>query len=92
MSNDDPRDPNAADSASFEDSMRQLAAIVEQLERGDLPLERSVELFEAGMRIARRSQQQLDQAEKRVEELLAVTEDGQPITRDISNNGNNQGR
>lgn len=66
---------------SFEESIRQLSEIVERLESGDLPLDESVTLFEKGMLIAKRSKAQLDRAEKRVEELLAVDEDGTPSTR-----------
>jgi len=68
---------------SFEESIRRLAEIVEKLERGDLPLEESVALFEDGVRLARASQSQLSQAEKRVEELLAVDASGTAITKDL---------
>ncbi len=63
-------------SVTFEDAIQRLTRIVEQLERGDLPLEASLTLFEEGVRLARLSQARLDQAERKVEELLAVTEDG----------------
>lgn len=72
---------------SFEESVKQLAKIVEQLESGDLPLDQSIELFERGMLLAKRSQAQLDQAEKRVEELLAVEPDGTPVTRPFDDEG-----
>lgn len=65
----------------FEESIKQLAEIVDRLESGDLPLDESVALFEKGMHIAKRSQAQLDRAEKKVEELLAVDENGTPATR-----------
>lgn len=68
---------------SFEDDIRRLAEIVERLEKGDLPLEQSVALFEDGVQLARKSQAELDRVEKRVEELLAVKEDGTPVTRDL---------
>lgn len=75
----------AADSAvqelSFEDAVRRLGHIVEQLERGDLPLEASLRLFEEGIGLARVSQRRLDRAERRIEELLGVDADGEPITR-----------
>jgi exodeoxyribonuclease VII small subunit len=77
MSSTEPNDTDL----SFEESIRRLSQIVEELEAGELPLEKSVELFETGMRLARRSQRQLDHAEKRVEELLSVEHDGTPITR-----------
>jgi exodeoxyribonuclease VII small subunit len=65
----------------FEDAIRRLGHIVEQLERGDLPLEVSLRLFEEGIGLARVSQQRLDRAERRIEELLGVDADGQPVTR-----------
>jgi exodeoxyribonuclease VII small subunit len=68
---------------SFEESIKRLAEIVEKLERGDLPLEQSLVLFEDGVRLARASQAELDRAEKRVEELLAVSDDGAATTRPL---------
>ena len=61
---------------SFEEAILRLSQIVEQLERGDLPLGESVTLFEEGVSLVRRSQQELDVAERRIEELLAVASDG----------------
>ena len=68
---------------SFEVSLGRLGEIVEQLESGELPLERSLELFEEGVRLARTSQAKLDQAERRVEELLGVDESGDPVVREL---------
>lgn len=55
---------------SFETALKELEQIVEQLEAGDLPLERSLELFEQGVKLSRDCQQRLDEAENRVELLL----------------------
>jgi exodeoxyribonuclease VII small subunit len=55
---------------SFESSLKELEQIVEQLESGDLPLERSLELFEQGVNLSRDCQKRLDEAERRVELLL----------------------
>ena len=76
-----PPTPTTSDPPSFEDAMGRLGQIVEQLERGDLPLEASLALFEEGVRLARVSQERLDRVEKRIDELLGVGEDGQPIVR-----------
>lgn len=54
----------------FEDSLSALEGIVSQLESGDLPLERALELFEEGIGLARLCQSQLQEAERRVELLL----------------------
>ena len=72
-----------AGGASFEESTRRLAQIVAELEGGDLPLERSLQLFEEGVRLARSAQSRLDTAERRVEELLGIDEQGRPILRDL---------
>ena len=55
---------------SFESSLSSLEQIVTQLESGDLPLERALELFEEGVGLARRCQSQLEDAERKVEMLL----------------------
>jgi len=55
---------------SFESSLEELEQIVRQLEGGDLPLDRSLELFEQGVRLSRECQQRLDEAERKVEILL----------------------
>jgi exodeoxyribonuclease VII small subunit len=78
----EPREPSAPE-ASFEDSIRRLSDIVSRLEDGDLPLEESLRLFEEGVRLARASQSRLDAAEKRVEQLLAVDENGKPVVREL---------
>jgi len=59
-----------ASERSFESSLRELEQIVQQLEGGDLPLERSLELFEQGVRLSRECQKRLDEAEHKVEILL----------------------
>lgn len=69
--------------SSFESSIQRLGEVVERLESGELPLEESLRLFEEGVRMARASQKKLDRAERRVEELLAVDEEGNPVVREI---------
>jgi exodeoxyribonuclease VII small subunit len=59
-----------ADEKSFESSLKELEQIVEQIEAGNLPLERSLELFEKGVRLSRECQARLDDAERKVEMLL----------------------
>jgi exodeoxyribonuclease VII small subunit len=68
---------------TFEESARRLSQIVAELEGGDLPLDRSLQLFEEGVRLARAAQERLDQAERRVEELLGIDTQGKPIVRDF---------
>ena len=62
--------------ASFEDSIKRLAEIVDALEKGDVALEDSLRLFEEGVGLSRLTQSRLDAAEKRIEVLLAADADG----------------
>jgi exodeoxyribonuclease VII small subunit len=55
---------------NFEASLAALEKIVRELERGELPLEKSLELFERGVRLSRECQERLQQAERRIEVLL----------------------
>jgi exodeoxyribonuclease VII small subunit len=73
----------AASSSSFERAIQRLGEIVESLEDGEQPLEESIALFEEGMALARSSQEILDRAERRIEELLAVDTQGKPIVREL---------
>jgi len=55
---------------SFESALDQLEKIVKELENGDLPLEKSLELFEKGMDLSESCRKQLSDAETRVEVLV----------------------
>ncbi|MBV8549700.1 MAG: exodeoxyribonuclease VII small subunit [Acidobacteriaceae bacterium] len=57
-------------SPSFEASLDELERIVKELEKGDLPLEQSLALFETGMRLSAECKRQLEEAESRVEILM----------------------
>ena len=59
-----------AQSQTFEASLQSLEKIVRELERGELPLEKSLELFEQGVRLSRECQERLNEAERRIEVLL----------------------
>jgi exodeoxyribonuclease VII small subunit len=63
---------------TFEASLEALEQIVHELEQGDLPLERSLELFERGIGLSRQCQERLNQAERRIEVLLRDNH-GQPV-------------
>lgn len=60
---------------SFEESMERLEAIVAQLEKGECGLDQSLKLFEEGAKLARQCEQLLDQAEQKVDLLLANDEE-----------------
>ncbi|HET9957314.1 MAG TPA: exodeoxyribonuclease VII small subunit [Polyangiaceae bacterium] len=68
---------------SFEAALGRLSEIVERLESSELPLEESLRLFEEGISLSRIAQTRLNAAEKRVEELLSVNDDGSPVVREL---------
>lgn len=53
----------------FEESLRRLEEIVERLERGDVPLEESLAMYEEGVRLSRACFDQLQDAELRLKTL-----------------------
>lgn len=65
----------------FETSMRDLEALVERLEQGDLPLEESLAAFERGVLLTRTCQTALAEAEQKVEILLKRA--GEPTVEDF---------
>ena len=78
---------NLPEDAPFEDVMERLESVVEQLEEGDLPLEESLAMFEEGVRLSRAGAKRLDEAERRVEELLAAGNELQTSPLDESEAG-----
>ena len=64
---DQPQPPAGA--ASFEACLEELEKVVKELEAGELPLERALELFEKGVELSRTCRQRLEEAETRVEIL-----------------------
>ncbi len=66
-------------SPTFEASLEELERIVKELEKGDLPLEQSLALFENGMRLSAGCKRQLEEAESRVEILMKKGSDVIPV-------------
>lgn len=64
--------------AGFEESMLRLEEIVRLLEKGDAPLEDSIKLFEEGTKLAKRCDDLLNEAEKKVA-VLSKGADGAPV-------------
>jgi exodeoxyribonuclease VII small subunit len=69
-------------SLSFEGSLEELERIVKELEKGDLPLEQSLALFESGMRLSAECKRQLEEAESRIEILMKKGAEVVPVPFD----------
>jgi exodeoxyribonuclease VII small subunit len=67
---------------TFESGLARLESLIEQLEDGGLDLDKSLSVFEEGIKLSRELNQLLDGAEKRLE-ILIKDEDGQPLAREF---------
>ena len=67
---DDAEAPAGDAEPSFEEALERLEGIVNQLEEGDLELESALVTFEEGVALTRRCAGQLDDAERRIEQLV----------------------
>ncbi|MES2488740.1 MAG: exodeoxyribonuclease VII small subunit [Pseudomonadota bacterium] len=61
----------------FEEAMKELEALVSKMERGDLRLEESLQVFERGIALAQQCRQSLEKAELKVQNLLERSSDNQ---------------
>ena len=76
---------------TFEQALSELEQIVQKLEKGELPLEESLRLYEEGIRLSRLCHAKLEEAEGRIEVLLkdsrgepAQDQQGRPLTRPLA--------
>ncbi len=79
------------DEPTFELALQQLEQIVQKLEKGELPLEESLKLYEDGIRLSRLCHGKLEEAEGRIEMLLkdargepALDAEGRPRTTPVA--------
>ncbi len=67
---------------TFEQSMTRLEQIVRAMERGDVPLEESLKLFQEGTELVRSCQKLLDEAQLQVKKIMTAP-DGSPVEEDF---------
>ena len=79
---------SADQTPTFEAALKQLEDIVQRLEKGELPLEESLVLYEQGVRLSRFCHGKLEEAEGKIEILLKDARgdlvrdaDGKPMTQ-----------
>ena len=68
--------------ASFEQNMQRLEQIVRAMERGDVPLEESLKLFQEGTDLVRTCNQLLENAQLQVKKIMTAP-DGSPVEEDF---------
>lgn len=69
---------------TFEVSMQRLEQIVRAMERGDVPLEESLKLFQEGTELVKNCSKMLDEAQLQVQKVMTAP-DGTPILEDMPN-------
>ena len=72
--------------AKFEDALKNLEKIVEDLEGGELSLDKSLARYEEGIKLVKFCQKKLDLAKKKVE-ILIKTKDGKVRLEPFEDNG-----
>jgi exodeoxyribonuclease VII small subunit len=87
------------DEPTFEQALQQLESVVQRLEKGELPLEESLRLYEDGIRLSRLCHGKLEEAEGRIEMLLkdargepVLDAEGRPRTTPIVPPGDEESR
>lgn len=69
---------------NFEENMQRLEQIVRAMERGDVPLEESLKLFQEGTDLVAKCGKLLDEAELQVKKITAGA-DGMPVEEEFIN-------
>ena len=70
-------------SKTFEESMARLEQIVRAMERGDVPLEESLKLFQEGTELVQTCTKLLDDAQLQIKKVMTAA-DGSPVMEDFA--------
>ncbi len=68
---------------TFEQAIKQLEQIIQELESGDLPLEKAISKFEEGIQLSKYCSKKLDETEKRIT-VLIQDEEGEIVEKPFS--------
>jgi exodeoxyribonuclease VII small subunit len=79
------------DVPSFEDALASLETIVHQLEEGELGLAEALDRYEQGVKHLKHCYALLQNAERKIELLTGVKEDGTPLTQPFAESGESLG-
>ena len=74
-----PKETDTASTFPFEQTLIEIERLVEEMEAGKLTLEESLVTFEQGVKLTRKCQAALKEAEQRVELLLADADEDTPL-------------
>ncbi len=82
-----PSESSAGQQPSFEEALQRLQTIVQELDQGELGLDRALERYEEGIRLLRQCHEVLQKAERRIELLSGVDAEGRPICTPLAEAG-----
>ncbi len=68
---------------TFEQAMGRLEQIVRAMERGDVPLDESLKLFQEGTELVRSCEKRLNDAEMEIKKIMTAP-DGSPVLEDFA--------
>lgn len=72
---------------TFEENLMRLEQIVRTMERGEVPLEESLKLFQEGTELVRACGKLLDEAQLQVKKVMTAA-DGSPVLEDFADEAN----
>ncbi|MDX5475539.1 MAG: exodeoxyribonuclease VII small subunit [Bacillaceae bacterium] len=64
---------------TFENAMKELEVIVEQLEKGDVPLEEAISYYKEGMKLSKMCHEKLQNVEQQMEQILRENGELEPF-------------
>ena len=73
-----PSHAPAIDEMSFEQAMAELEQVVARLDRGEVPLEHSIALYQRGARLKAHCEAKLKDAEEKIEQIV-LNGEGEPV-------------
>ena len=88
---DELQAPQTSESLCFEDALAELESIVHQLEDGELGLAEALDRYEQGVKHLKHCFALLQDAERKIELLTGVKEDGTPLTEPFAESGESLG-
>lgn len=67
------------DALSFEQALKQLEGIVEQLEKEDVPLEKAIDFYQTGMKLSALCDEKLKDAQTKMTEIMNEDDETEPF-------------
>ncbi|MAF90111.1 MAG: exodeoxyribonuclease VII small subunit [Bdellovibrionota bacterium] len=67
----------------FEKKIEKLESIVDQMEKGDLSLEKALSSFEEGVKLSKECSEELEKAEQKVKMLIGLDKNGDAVTQNF---------